>query len=121
MGSNKEEIIRSSPSSSSYTNQKVVEKIVKVSIGCFVSLLVSLGGGLILAWWESEYHADNRQLWMVPFGLILLTTPLIIWVSLVFSHASAHHQTVTNNINISVPALPSLPAYSSSSLDPEKL
>ncbi|KAF4366516.1 hypothetical protein F8388_003754 [Cannabis sativa] len=110
MGSNKAEIIRSS----SDTNQKVVEKIVKVSI-------VSLGGGLILAWWESEYHADNRQLWMVPFGLILLITPLIIWVSLVFSHASAHHQTVTNNINISVPALPSLPAYSSSSLDPEKL
>lgn len=70
-------------------NHKEVLKIVKISVACFVSFLVSLVGGLTLAWWQFEYHHDNRQLWMVPFGLILFTTPVIVWVSVVFSDICA--------------------------------
>ncbi|KAL4354176.1 hypothetical protein GQ457_06G019340 [Hibiscus cannabinus] len=52
---------------------------------CLWSFLVSLGGGLLLGWWEYEYHPENRQLWMVPFGLILFSTPLIIWFAIFVS------------------------------------
>ncbi|KAM7274902.1 hypothetical protein ACFE04_016768 [Oxalis oulophora] len=46
------------------------------------ALLVSITGGLLLGFWECNYHQTNSQLWMVPFGLILLTTPIIIWFAL---------------------------------------
>ncbi|KAF3439803.1 hypothetical protein FNV43_RR18081 [Rhamnella rubrinervis] len=42
-------------------------------------------GGLILGWWAYEFHPSNRQLWMVPFGLVLFATPLIVWLSLLIS------------------------------------
>lgn len=58
---------------------------IKKIISFFVSFLVSLAGGLTITWWRYEYHPDNRQLWMVPFGLVLLVTPAIVWFSLVFS------------------------------------
>ncbi|XVE73644.1 hypothetical protein DITRI_Ditri11bG0135000 [Diplodiscus trichospermus] len=61
-------------------------KIVKTHIACLWSFLVSLAGGLMLAWWEYEYHPTNRQLWMVPFGLILFATPLIIWFAIFVSN-----------------------------------
>ncbi|KAE7999305.1 hypothetical protein FH972_003750 [Carpinus fangiana] len=49
------------------------------------SLMVSMIGGLTLGWWEYEYHSTNSQLWMVPFGLILLLTPLLVWFSVFVS------------------------------------
>lgn len=39
----------------------------------------------MLGWWEHQYHPGNRQLWMVPVGLILFLTPLFAWLSLVIS------------------------------------
>lgn len=45
---------------------------------CLGLLFVSMGGGVILAWWSSKFHPSNRQLWMVPLGLILMVTPIII-------------------------------------------
>ncbi|TKY64133.1 hypothetical protein E2542_SST14023 [Spatholobus suberectus] len=50
-----------------------------------LSLLVSIVGGSLLGWWLHKYHPKNRQLWMVPFGLILLLTPVIVWFSLIIS------------------------------------
>lgn len=50
------------------------------------SLLISMLGGSLLGWWHHKYHSTNRQLWMVPFGLIFFLTPLIIWFSLFISH-----------------------------------
>ncbi|KHN06351.1 hypothetical protein D0Y65_016949 [Glycine soja] len=49
------------------------------------SLLISIIGGSMLGWWLHKYHPTNRQLWMVPFGLILLLTPVIVWLSLIIS------------------------------------
>ncbi|CAN4087083.1 unnamed protein product [Withania somnifera] len=37
-----------------------------------------MGGGVILSWWSSKFHPSNSQLWMVPLGLILLVTPILI-------------------------------------------
>lgn len=50
----------------------------KTWIICLGLLFVSMVGGVILGWWSSKFHPSNRQLWMVPLGLILLVTPIII-------------------------------------------
>ncbi|KAL7606421.1 hypothetical protein Lser_V15G15674 [Lactuca serriola] len=52
-------------------------KMIKVWMACFVSFLISMVGGLILLFWEIKYHPSNRQLWMVPFGLIMFLTPVL--------------------------------------------
>lgn len=57
----------------------------KKCIACFVSLLVSLMGGLLLIYWEMVYHPKNSQLWMVPFGLILFATPVIVAFNVIAS------------------------------------
>ncbi|XVF33096.1 hypothetical protein REPUB_Repub17cG0138800 [Reevesia pubescens] len=77
MDSNKEERFE--------TKMKEPKKIVSTYIACLWSFLVSLTGGLMLAWWKYEYHPTNSQLWMVPFGLILFVTPLIIWFAIFVS------------------------------------
>ncbi|KAK4420494.1 hypothetical protein Salat_1999800 [Sesamum alatum] len=53
-------------------------RTAKKWIGWLGSMTLSLMGGLILAWWELNYHLTNHQQWMVPLGLILLVTPLIV-------------------------------------------
>ncbi|GAB2271865.1 hypothetical protein Dimus_006695 [Dionaea muscipula] len=53
----------------------------KTCIACLVSFMVSLIGGIILVFWEMDYHPRNSQLWMVPFGLIMFATPVIVWFS----------------------------------------
>ncbi|OAY62094.1 hypothetical protein MANES_01G241300v8 [Manihot esculenta] len=58
------------------------KRTAQACITCLWSFLVSLSGGLVLGYWKHEYHHTNTQLWMVPFGLILLVTPVIIWVAL---------------------------------------
>ncbi|OMP08680.1 hypothetical protein COLO4_06217 [Corchorus olitorius] len=55
-------------------------------VACLWSFLVSLSGGLLLAWWEHEYHPTYSQLWMVPVGLILFGTPVMIWFAISVSH-----------------------------------
>ncbi|KAL8499588.1 hypothetical protein ACS0TY_019536 [Phlomoides rotata] len=43
-------------------------------------------GGWILSWWELKYHPTNDHQWMVPLGLILFLTPLIVCFSAAISH-----------------------------------
>ena len=64
---------------------KKSKKILKTYIACLWSFLASLSRGLMLAWWEYEYHPTNSQLWMVPFGLIWFATPLIVWFAIFVS------------------------------------
>ncbi|MBA0704340.1 hypothetical protein Golax_016605, partial [Gossypium laxum] len=59
---------------------------VDTCIACLWSFLVSLSGALMLGWWGYEYHPTNSQLWLVPFGLILFVTPLIIWFAIFVSY-----------------------------------
>ncbi|KAL3572177.1 hypothetical protein D5086_026081 [Populus alba] len=67
--------------------QECSQKKVKAYIICVWSFLVSMAGGLLLLWWDFEYHPTNRQLWMVPFGLILFVTPVIACFAVVVSGA----------------------------------
>jgi hypothetical protein len=67
--------------------QECSEKKVKAYIICVWSFLVSMAGGLLLLWWDYEYHPTNSQLWLVPFGLILFVTPVIACFAVVVSEA----------------------------------
>lgn len=60
------------------------------------SVLISLIGGLLLSYWEFKYHGTNSELWMVPVGLILFFTPVIVWSSVAVSEMIS-----TTDINIS--------------------
>uniref|UniRef100_A0A7N0US46 Uncharacterized protein n=1 Tax=Kalanchoe fedtschenkoi TaxID=63787 RepID=A0A7N0US46_KALFE len=48
-------------------------------------VLSSVAGGIVLMCWELRYHPSYTQLWMVPCGLILFGTPMILWFSVVVS------------------------------------
>jgi FtsH-binding integral membrane protein len=65
--------------------QEEEEIRLKTCIAYSWSLMVSMIGGLALGWWEYKYHSTNSQLWLVPFGLILLLTPLVVWFSIFVS------------------------------------
>ncbi|XAR62923.1 hypothetical protein NMG60_11022662 [Bertholletia excelsa] len=54
-------------------------------VGGLASLSISMVGGVMLYWWAQKYHPRNRQLWMVPFGLILLATPVVVLFSVFVS------------------------------------
>uniref|UniRef100_A0A5B7CAY8 Transmembrane protein n=1 Tax=Davidia involucrata TaxID=16924 RepID=A0A5B7CAY8_DAVIN len=60
--------------------------VKKACIACLASFLISMVGGLVLGWWKFKYHPTNSQLWMVPFGLILFVTPVIVGLSVSVSH-----------------------------------
>lgn len=49
------------------------------------SLVMSISGGMLLGFWEYQYHSTYSQLWIVPFGLILLITPVFIWFAVLVS------------------------------------
>ncbi|KAI3444357.1 hypothetical protein Pfo_001022 [Paulownia fortunei] len=66
-------------------SERRFRRIVKTWIGCLGSFTLSLVGGLILAWWELNYHPTNDQQWMVPLGLILFVTPVIVWLAIFIS------------------------------------
>ncbi|KDP28429.1 hypothetical protein JCGZ_14200 [Jatropha curcas] len=68
-----------------YREDEAKKKTVKDYVACLWSFLVSLTGGLILVYWEYKCRLTSCQLWMVPSGLILLVTPVVIWTALVFS------------------------------------
>ncbi|XP_027162508.1 uncharacterized protein LOC113763025 [Coffea eugenioides] len=61
-------------------------RVLGTWISCLASFSVSMLGGLMLTHWELRHHRTNSQLWMVPFGLILLVTPAIVWLSIFISH-----------------------------------
>ncbi|GLU00872.1 hypothetical protein SLE2022_182100 [Rubroshorea leprosula] len=60
---------------------------VKRYAAFFWSFLVSAAGGMMLGWWEYEFHPSNGQLWMVPCGLILFFTPVFICFAVLVSDA----------------------------------
>ncbi|KAJ6320148.1 hypothetical protein OIU76_005632 [Salix suchowensis] len=66
-------------------NQECPEKKVRAYMFSLWSFLASMAGGLLLLWWDYEYHPTNSQLWMVPLGLILFFTPAIAWFAVVVS------------------------------------
>ncbi|KAI4311423.1 hypothetical protein MLD38_036321 [Melastoma candidum] len=65
-------------------------KRLKACLAWLGVLSVSVIGGLMLGLWTSWYHPTNSQLWMVPFGLVLLVTPVLAWVSVVASEICCH-------------------------------
>jgi len=79
--SNKEEV--------GVNQHEKIPKIVKKCVGCLGALLVSIVGGLILVIWQLKFHHTNTQLWMVPVGLIILITPVIVCVSSIVSDLSS--------------------------------
>lgn len=68
-----------------YSENQRKLKPASVIILFLLSVLISVAGGSVLGWWLHKYHPDNRELWMVPFGLIFLLTPIVIWFSLIVS------------------------------------
>ncbi|KAF3325075.1 hypothetical protein FCM35_KLT11232 [Carex littledalei] len=52
------------------------------------SLLVFLSGTAVIVCWSILFHPSNRQLWMVPFGLVLIGTPITVWCSVLASDSS---------------------------------
>lgn len=56
-----------------------------------------MAGGLLLLWWDYEYHPTNSQLWMVPFGLILFVTPVIACFAVVVSEACKNYKVDDDN------------------------
>lgn len=71
-------------------SQRILNLINPIGMIFFLlSMLISISGGSVLGWWVYKYHAENKQLWMVPFGLIFLLTPIVIWFSLIVSDLCA--------------------------------
>lgn len=68
-----------------YESYKEPQKILQICLASLGSFLVSMTGGLVLAWWISHYHHSNTQLWMVPFGLVMFTTPILLCFAMFFS------------------------------------
>lgn len=60
----------------------------KTWAACMCLVFVSAVGGATLVWWGFEYHAANERGWMVPVGLVLFGTPILISVSVLASELS---------------------------------
>ncbi|KAK9122275.1 hypothetical protein Syun_019892 [Stephania yunnanensis] len=61
-------------------------------MACLSSIMMCITGGLLLALWAYQFSSSNSQLWMVPFGLILSVTPIVVWLSLfVSSECTVNH------------------------------
>ncbi|KAK1273670.1 hypothetical protein QJS04_geneDACA010801 [Acorus gramineus] len=56
-------------------------------VASLLLLATSLAGGAVLVWWALEFHRANDQLWMVPVGLVLFSTPIVVWFSVFASDA----------------------------------
>lgn len=48
-----------------------------------------LAGAALLTWWALAFHPTYAQLWMVPVGLVLACTPVVVCAALHFSPAAA--------------------------------
>ncbi|KAL3622307.1 hypothetical protein CASFOL_033718 [Castilleja foliolosa] len=58
-------------------------KIVRCLGLCVMSLL----GMFMLGWWAFKYLSSNDEQWMVPLGLVLFLTPLLVSLALFISHS----------------------------------
>ncbi|KAH0466019.1 hypothetical protein IEQ34_006122 [Dendrobium chrysotoxum] len=45
------------------------------------AVVICAAGAGILGWWFQAFHASNQKLWMVPVGLIMLGTPIVVCFS----------------------------------------
>ncbi|KAH7686754.1 hypothetical protein IHE45_04G124900 [Dioscorea alata] len=45
-------------------------------------LTMSVAGAGLLVWWALAFHPSNKQLWMVPSGLIIFATPIFVLLAL---------------------------------------
>ncbi|KAL0923579.1 hypothetical protein M5K25_007640 [Dendrobium thyrsiflorum] len=45
------------------------------------AVVICAAGAGILGWWFQAFHASNQKLWMVPVGLIMLATPIVVCFS----------------------------------------
>ncbi|KAG0474913.1 hypothetical protein HPP92_014599 [Vanilla planifolia] len=45
------------------------------------SILTCMVGAGILGWWAAAFHPSNQKLWMVPVGLVMSGTPVVVWFS----------------------------------------
>ncbi|KAK2649984.1 hypothetical protein Ddye_017473 [Dipteronia dyeriana] len=92
----------------------------KTCMACLWSFLVSMTGGLILGFWEYQYHQTNSQLWMVPFSLIMLVTPVMVWFAVLVSDVCNSLSNNNDDHHVSMPSQTILPSLGDSVHDPEK-
>ncbi|KAK9758111.1 hypothetical protein RND81_01G207900 [Saponaria officinalis] len=71
--------------------ENVSSKSWKTCVLCLCSFLVSIIGGAILVFWQIKFHPTNSYLWMVPFGLVMFTTPIFIWIISISSDLCCHN------------------------------
>ncbi|GJN12603.1 hypothetical protein PR202_ga30894 [Eleusine coracana subsp. coracana] len=65
------------------------KKVVLAAAAADVCLAaVCLAGAALLTWWALAFHPSYGQLWMVPVGLVLACTPVVVCVALHFSPAA---------------------------------
>ncbi|CAL5383213.1 unnamed protein product [Camellia sinensis] len=83
------------------------QKIVKGCISCLAWFLMSMVGGLILVWWEVNYHPSNSQQWMVPIGLILMVTPVIVWFAAFVSETCSPRESYDGVSSLNQPVMSS--------------
>ncbi|KAF5733273.1 hypothetical protein HS088_TW17G00815 [Tripterygium wilfordii] len=86
-------------------DQLETEEMVKNWLNCVWFFMVSITGGVILGWWEYEYHPTNSHQWMVPFGLILFVTPLLVWFA-VFTSEIMWNSDVSTKATLPDPVAP---------------
>lgn len=74
------------PMESAMKEDKRKENMKRSKIAIWVSMAVaSMMGVLVFGWWEIQFHPTNRQLWMVPFGLVLMIAPIFVIMSVLIS------------------------------------
>ncbi|KAH7664647.1 hypothetical protein IHE45_14G133200 [Dioscorea alata] len=66
-------------------------------------LTISIAGGGLLVWWTVAFHPYNKQLWMVPFSLIILGTPIIVWLVLFASDSGRSLELLVSSPPAAVP------------------
>ncbi|XP_020093003.1 uncharacterized protein LOC109713364 [Ananas comosus] len=69
------------------TAKKAAEKPSSAAAANRLLILISLLGAGMLVWWAAVFHPSNRQLWMVPLGLLLAGTPVVVLLSVFASDA----------------------------------
>uniref|UniRef100_A0A0D9X3T3 Uncharacterized protein n=1 Tax=Leersia perrieri TaxID=77586 RepID=A0A0D9X3T3_9ORYZ len=52
-------------------------------------VVAAMGGASLLALWAVAFHPSNSRLWMVPVGLVLAFTPVVVYLALSFSQSPA--------------------------------
>lgn len=72
-------------------------KSCKIATWVISMVVACLMGGLVFGWWVFQFHPTNRQLWMVPFSLVLMIAPIFVMMSLLISaFCNSMNQTTTS-------------------------